>query len=58
MKRTAKAPMPTYRVWVEQVNQTYLDVKAKNPRDAEEKGYREWRRECGHSRVTDVQKRP
>lgn len=51
-----KAKQGTYRVWVEQVNQTYVDVVARNEEDAKEKGYRKWRREDGHSRVSYVEK--
>lgn len=43
-----------YRVWIEQVNQTYVDVKATSSDEAREKGYRKWRREDAHSRISDV----
>jgi hypothetical protein len=45
----------TFRVWIEQVNQTYVDVKAGSKEEAHEKGYRKWRREEAHSYVGDVQ---
>ena len=51
-----KAKQATYRVWIEQVNQTYVDVDARNEEEAREKGYRKWRREDGHSRVSYIQK--
>ncbi len=44
----------TYRVWIAQVNQTYVDVKAVDEDDAKAKGYRAWRNELGHSHVTYV----
>lgn len=43
-----------FRVWVEQVNQTYVDVLATDIHHAKEKGYSLWRKEFAHSRVTDV----
>lgn len=52
-KKTKKG---TYRVWIEQVNQTYVDVEAESEEDAREKGYRKWRREDGHSRVSYIEK--
>lgn len=47
-------PQKTFRVWIEQVNQTYVDVKACNKDEAHEKGYRKWRRDKAHSYVGDV----
>jgi len=44
--------MKKYRVWIEQVNQTYVDVEAESIEEAKEKAYRKWRREDGHSRVS------
>lgn len=43
-----------YRVWIEQVNGTYVDVEAKSPDEASEKGYKRWRRYDAHSRVSAV----
>lgn len=51
-----KTKQETYRVWIEQVNQTYLDVVAQNEDEAKEKGYRKWRREDGHSCISYVEK--
>ncbi len=48
------AKKPNYRVFIEQVNQTYVEVSAKNREEAREKGYRKWRKEDGHSRVMSV----
>ena len=54
-KKTAKPrEKKTYRVWIEQINQTYVDVTATSPSEAREKGYAKWRREDAHSRVSDV----
>jgi hypothetical protein len=66
MKKTTKLPekrrrlaprrcLVLYRVWVEQVNQTYVDVRAADEEDAREKGYRKWRRECAGARVLGVE---
>ena len=46
----------TYRVWIDQVNQTFVDVVASNEADAITKGYRKWRRECAHSCVSWIEK--
>jgi hypothetical protein len=45
-----------YRVWIEQVNQTFVDVDAKTPDEARDNGYRKWRKDEGHSRVIDVKR--
>lgn len=34
-----------YRVWIDQINQTYIDVKAESPEQAREKARRKWRKE-------------
>jgi len=47
----------TYCVWVEQVNQTMLEVQAFDADEAREKGYAKWRRDFAHSRVSDVKPR-
>lgn len=53
---TDKTKQPkTYRVWIEQVNQTFVDVEATSAEDAKEKGYRKWRKEDAHARISDVQ---
>lgn len=44
-----------FRVYVGQVNQDYVEVTAKDMEEAEERGYRKWRRTVGHSRVTLVE---
>ena len=49
-----KPKSKTYRVWIAQVNQTYVDVKAVDENDAKVKGYRVWRNEFGHSHVTYI----
>jgi len=43
-----------FRVWIEQVNACYIDVVAKDKTAAEQKGYRKWRKEYGHSKVTAI----
>ena len=40
-----------YRVWIEQVNQTFVDVEAKSMDEARDKGYRKWRKDEAHSSV-------
>jgi hypothetical protein len=47
-----------YRVYVAQVNQTYVEVAAETPEDAREKGYAKWRKEESHSRVTWIEEAP
>lgn len=44
-----------FRVYISQVNQTFVEVEAKNRREAEEKGYRKWRRDEAHSHVSGVE---
>jgi hypothetical protein len=48
--------MAKFRVWIEQVNQTWVEVSALDEDEAREKGYRKWRKEDGHSRVTYVER--
>lgn len=50
--------MPKYRVYISQVNQTYVEVSAKNEEDAREKGYRKWRKEDAHSNIMSVTEIP
>ena len=45
----------TYRVWIAQVNQTYVDVKSSSSDEAYEKAKLKWRREYAHGEVTDCQ---
>ena len=40
-----------YRVYIGQVNQTYVEVSAKNKDEASEKGYRAWRKDWAHSEI-------
>jgi hypothetical protein len=44
-----------YIVYIEQVNQTFVEVAAENEEEAKEKGYAKWRREEAHSRVMSVE---
>jgi hypothetical protein len=46
----------TYKVWVEQVNQTCVEVKAFDEDEAKEKAYKEWRKSYAHSIVSYVEK--
>ena len=55
MKTKKKQILQKFTVWVEQVNMERFEVKATDPEDAVEKGYRKWRREYAHSRVTCVE---
>lgn len=49
-------PKKVWRVWIEQVNQTYIDVIAEDENEAYSKGYRKWRRECAHARISQIEK--
>lgn len=40
-----------FRVWIGQVNQTFVDVNAIDEDEAEDVAYRKWRREFAHARV-------
>ncbi len=53
-----KKPLKTYRVWVDQVNQSMFEVRAKSPEEAREKGSRKWMREYADSEVTCVVELP
>lgn len=44
-----------YRVYVEQINQTFVTVEAASREVAEIKGYAKWKREWAHSRVMSVE---
>lgn len=44
-----------YVVYIEQVNQTFVEVTAENEEEARAKGYAKWRREEAHSRVMSVE---
>jgi hypothetical protein len=56
--RKQKPMVRTFRVYIEQVNQTYVDVVARCPSQAESKAYAKWRREDAHSRIMSVEERP
>ena len=47
--------LKAFRVYVEQVNQTMIEVRARDADEARAKGYAEWRREYAHSRVCSVE---
>lgn len=61
LERKARATMATagkatlYRVYVAQVNQTYVDVRAVDVDDAHEKAYRKWRRDYAHATILSVE---
>lgn len=46
----------TYKVWVDQVNQTFVEVKAFNEDEAKRKAYKKWREEYAHSNINYVEK--
>jgi hypothetical protein len=50
-----KKALPTFRVYVAQVNQTMVKVQARSAEEASEKGYAKWRREQAHSWVCSVE---
>ena len=43
--------MKRWRVYIAQVNQTYVEVKAETEEQAEERAVRKWAREYGGARV-------
>jgi len=47
--------LQTFRVYVEQINQTMIEVQARDADEAKEKGYAKWRRDYAHSRVCAVE---
>lgn len=51
-------PRKTYRVWLEQVNASIVDVRASSHDEIEEKALRKWARECGRPRVTNITQIP
>jgi hypothetical protein len=53
VKNKKKALKP-YRVYFDQVNGCVLEVMATDDEDAREKGYRKWRRDEAHTRVSSV----
>jgi hypothetical protein len=44
-----------WRVWIAQVNQTFVEVEADDREEAEEKARRKWKREWAAANVTYVQ---
>lgn len=44
-----------YRVYVEQVNRTFVEVTARDEEEARAKGYAKWKREEARSYVTEVE---
>jgi DnaJ-class molecular chaperone len=47
--------MNKYRVWISQINQTYIDVKAYNSNEAIRKAYRKWHMEV-HPDILSIKK--
>ena len=45
----------TFRVYIGQVNQTYVEVQAKSESEARDKGYAKWRKEDAHANVMSVE---
>ncbi len=45
----------TYIVYIGQVNQAAIEVKANSEEEAREKGYAKWRREWAHSSVMSIE---
>ena len=52
----SKPKKSVYRVWVNQVNQIMVEVRAATEEEAAEKGYAKWRREQAHSQVSYVER--
>jgi hypothetical protein len=46
--------MPNYRVWIEQINATYVEVKAPSSSQAKERAERKWRREYAQPVIVDL----
>lgn len=44
-----------FRVYISQVNQTYVDVEATDKDSAEEAAKREWKREYAHPRIMSIE---
>ena len=53
MKMSAKNDKK-FRVWIDQVNQTTVEVTARDEEHARKKGYTKWRKEEAHSRVSYI----
>lgn len=53
---TNKVKQENYKVWIEQVNQTCIEVKAINEEDAKNKAYRKWRKDEANSIVLCLEK--
>lgn len=53
--REKGSAMKTYRVYIRQVNQTYIDVKARTIEGAEGKACREWLKQNGPSVMSVVE---
>ena len=49
-----RAKLPLWRVWIEQVNHTYVDVRAEDQDGARERAERKWRREFVCARIAYV----
>ncbi len=53
---TDKKPQErTFRVYVSQVNEAMVEVKARTRDEARERGYAQWRRDYAHSYVCAVE---
>lgn len=54
-RTAAQKRQKEFAVWINQVNQTFVIVKAENKEEAKEKAYRKWRREEAHSTISYVE---
>lgn len=52
------AKNPVYRVFIGQVNQTWIEARASSAKLAAEKAYRKWRSNEGHSHVIGIEISP
>lgn len=48
-------PKKKFIVYINQVNQTYVEVEASDEEEARAKGYRKWRTEHAHSTISCVE---
>jgi hypothetical protein len=54
----SKPKTSVYRVYIAQINQTYVDIRATDKRAAVEKAYGKWKREWGQPEAIEVTRVP
>lgn len=53
--KTPRAKLEPFRVYIGQVNQTYIEVRAIDMEAARDKAYRKWRKDEAHSSITAIE---